>query len=205
MKAFRYLIFSLIAILGLSFSTIVFASENPEDGFEFSSNHLGKEVMERIHAGETSFKIKKELKTSDPKLGNEIVVKVWVDSSTVLQKTARATETINWALSGRYYFKDSDETVSNYGNHGSVDYTGSSLLNAHWDVYHDLTYQYSDKYTATATDSEQSVTGGKKFVGKYRLKNKSTNNYADDAEIYIIVKNNGDWETKGNYSAININ
>ena len=67
-----------------------------------------------------------------------------------------------------------------------------------------LTYKYAYKYTATATDSEVSVSNGKKFLGKYKLKNKSTGNYADTAEIYIIVENDGYWESKGNYSAINV-
>ena len=67
-----------------------------------------------------------------------------------------------------------------------------------------MTYKYQDKFTATATDSETSVTNGKKYIGKYELKNKSTGKYYESAEIYIIVKKDGNWETKGNYSAIHI-
>lgn len=202
MKKIRWLAISLVMVL--LFSTLTYAAENSDAGFEYSSTNIEKEVMERIKAGENSFRITKEIETSDPELGNEISVNVWVTENTEQIRTVRTTKTVNWALSGRYYFKSSDETISNYGNHGSVDYTGSSLKNAQWDVYHDLTYKYQDKYTATATNSEKSVTDGKQFTGKYKLKNKSTGKYADAAEIYIIVEKDGSWRTKGNYSAINV-
>lgn len=202
MKKIRWLAISLVMVL--SFSTFAYAAENSYVGFEYSSTNIEQEVMERIKAGENSFRITKEIETSDSELGNEITVNVWVTENAEQIKTVRTTKTVNWALSGRYYFKSSDETISNYGNHGSVDYTGSSLKNAQWDVYHDLTYKYQDKYTATATNSEKSVTDGKQFIGKYKLKNKSTGKYADAAEIYIIVEKDGSWRTKGNYSAINV-
>lgn len=204
MKNIRKIFLGLIAVLSLSFSIVTYAAEAPTSDFEFSSDSLGREVIERINAGETDFEITKEITTSDPDLGNEISISVWITKKTEVSRAATATDTINWALSGRYYYKSNDETVSNYGNHGSVDYTGSSLKNAQWDVYHDVTYKYQDKFTATATDSEISVTNGKKYIGKYELKNKSTGKYSESAGIYIIVKKDGKWETKGNYGAIHI-
>lgn len=205
MKKVCCMFLSLVATLTLLFPTVSLASEKYTNGFEFSSDSLSNEILERISSGEKSFSISKEMETSDPELGNEITVKVWTTKKTTIERTATvATDTVNWALSGRYYFKSSDETVSNYGNHGSVDYTGTKLEHEQWDAYHDVTYKYSDSYKATASTSTTNVTDGKKFIGKYRLKNTKSNSYSDDAEIYIIVKKDGSWSSKGNYGAINV-
>ena len=120
----------------------------------------------------------------------------------------KGTGTVNWTLSGRYYFKSTDETVSNYGNNGSVDYTGTSLQNEVWNVYHNVTYKYRDQYEAKKSSGTSEVTengkNGIKFNGTYRLKNSNTGNWCDNASIYIIVFGNGTWRTHGNYSNINI-
>ena len=198
------LLLSMVVVLSLSFSTVASAAETPTTSYEVSSDDLSQEIQERINAGETRFVLSKDLETTEPDLGNEITVEVWVTRTQSTLRAAQATETVNWALSGRYYKVSNDETISNYGNHGSVDYTGTTVKNAIWDVYHDITYKYQGQYTVTATDSEETVTNGKKFIGRYRLKNNSTGNYAEDAEIYIIVKKDGSWNSKGNYSAINV-
>ena len=204
MKRIISLFLSMVVVLSLSFSTVALAAETPATSYEVSSDDLSQEIQDRINAGETRFVLSKDLETFDPDLGNEITVEVWVTRTPSTLMSAQATETVNWALSGRYYKVSNEETISNYGNHGSVDYTGTTVKNAIWDVYHDITYKYQGQYTATATDSEETVTNGKKFIGKYRLKNNSTGNYAEDAEIYIIVKKDGSWNSKGNYSAINV-
>lgn len=204
MKKIYCLILSLITVFTLSFTSVAYASE-PTYTFEFSSEDaISSEIATRLSRGESDFTIERTFPTSEPGVSNEISIRVWTTTANESLRVARATDTVNWALSGRYYLISNDETISNYGNHGSVDYTGSSLQNAHWEVYHDLTYKYADKYTATATDSEVDVSNGTKFLGKYKLKNKSTGNYAETAEIYIIVKNDGHWESKGNFGAIHV-
>lgn len=204
MKKIHCLILSLITVFTLSFTSVAYASEQTCT-FEFlSEDAISSEITTRLSDGESDFTVERTFPTSEPDVSNEISIHVWTTTANDSLRVARAADTVNWALSGRYYLTSNEETISNYGNHGSVDYTGSSLTNAHWEVYHDLTYKYADKYTATATDSEVSVSNGKKFLGKYKLKNKSTGNYAETAEIYIIVENDGHWESKGNFSAIHV-
>ncbi len=183
---------------------VLASSENKSNTNVDSVSFADDDILSRIDAGETHFEMSTVCSTSDPEINAELSLQIWVEPAENCTRAAQATKTINWALSGRYYFKSTDETVSNYGNHGSVDYTGSKLLNEDWEVYHDVTYKYSEKYTATATSSEEDLSDGKKFIGKYKLKNSKTNVYCSDAEIYIIVRTDGDWETKGNYNAINI-
>lgn len=204
MKKIYCLILSLITAFSLSITAAAYAGEQTYT-FEFSSEDaISSEIATRLSNGESDFTVERTFPTSELGVSNEISIHVWTTTTNESLRVASATDTINWALSGRYYLISNDETISNYGNHGSVDYTGSSLKNAHWEVYHDLTYKYADKYTATATDSEVSVSNGMKFLGKYKLKNNSTGKYSDNAEIYIIVENDGYWESKGNYGAIHV-
>ena len=57
MKNIRKIFLGLIAVLSLSFSIVTYAAEAPTSDFEFSSDSLGREVIERINAGETDFEI----------------------------------------------------------------------------------------------------------------------------------------------------
>lgn len=211
MKIIRNGIILMLA-LQLCLLATVFASaaeaSSQFNGFECSSDEISKEIGNRIANGETNFTIKRSFDTQETGLGNEIEISVWITEPKVKSSLTSADKTVNWALSGRYYLTSNDDTVSNYGNHGSVDYTGTSLKNAVWNVYHDVTYKYKDKYETRKSDGESEVTeGGKdgiKFLGKYRLKNKSTGIWSDDGEIYIIVFEDGSWRSKGNYDQINV-
>lgn len=210
MKKIRNGIIIMLALI-FCLPSAVFASvdsfSNQTSGFEFSSDELYNEINNHIADGETNFTIKRNFNTREAGLGNEIKISVWITESKAFSLAA-ADKTVNWALSGRYYFKSSDETISNYGNHGSVDYTGTSLKNAEWEVYHDVTYKYKDKYETRSSDSDSEVTengkSGTKFSGKYRLKNKSSGKWSDDGEIYMIVFKDGSWHSKGNYDQINV-
>jgi hypothetical protein len=211
MKKIRNGIILMLALL-LCLSSTVFASaaesSTQDNGFEYSGNELSEEIESRIANGETNFTIKRNFDTQEAGLGNEIGISVWITESTTDSVTP-AARTVNWALSGRYYFTSSDETVSNYGNHGSVDYTGTSLEEPFvWDAYHDVTYKYRNQYEARSSESESEVTenskNGVKFLGKYRLKNSSTGEWCSDGEIYIIVFVDGSWRSKGNYDQINV-
>lgn len=210
MKIIRKGIILMLALL-LCLPATVFASaaesSSQFNGFECSSDEVSKEIGNRIANGETSFTIKRNFDTQETGLGNEIEISVWITEAKVKSLTVADT-TVNWALSGRYYLTSNDDTVSNYGNHGSVDYTGTTLINAVWEVYHDVTYKYKDKYETRSSDGESEVTedgkNGIKFLGKYRLKNKSTGIWSDDGEIYIIVFKDGSWRSKGNYDQINV-
>ncbi len=179
-------------------------------GFEFSSEEIAREISSRLDAdaGKISFYITKEFDTSDCNIGNSITLEVTCTTDGQAGKNlkiAAASGTVNFALSGRYYFKSSDETVSNYGIHGSADYTGSSLKNIIWDKYHDVVSKYSKQYSATSSKSTEDVTSGKKLIGSFRLKNTSNNTWCDDAEITITIKYDGSWSSVGNYSAIKVN
>lgn len=205
----RRIIFPLIMsmVMAFIFNPINVSATSSNEDVEFEDDSVlvvNDDILSRIDAGETQFSFNTVCNTSDPEISAEFSLEVWVESSEHSTRAAQEIKTINWALSGRYYFTATDETISNYGNHGSVDYTGSKLLNEDWEVYHDVTYKYSEKYTGTATASVEELTDGKKFIGKYRLRNDTTKKYCVDGEIYIIVRIDGDWETKGNYSAINI-
>lgn len=204
MRKIYCLILPLLLMLTLPFISAVYASEQM-DIYELSSeDSINLEIASRLSNGESNFTVERTFSTSEPDLSNKISIHVWTTAKNENLRGTRETKTVNWALSGRYYLKSNDDTISNYGNHGSVDCTGTSLRNAHWEVYHDLTYKYATKYTATANNSEIGVNNGNKFLGKYKLKNKSTGKYASEAEIYIIVKNDGHWKSKGNYGAINV-
>jgi len=180
-------------------------NESYYDFFTFSNidADIEAQIQSNLQNGKTQFIVSKEVETSEPGLFNSIVIDI------CFEKEAKANSgTVNWTLSGRYYYKSTNETVSNYGNHGSVDYNGSSLYNKVWNVYHNVTYKYKDKYEAKASNSESYVTenqkNGIKFNGKFRLKNKLSGNWCNDANIYIIVFWNGTWRTHGNYTNIHV-
>ncbi len=181
------------------------ANESSCEFFTFSNidSDIETQIQSNIQNGKTHFIVSKEVETSEPGLFNSIMVDISLE-----QGVKANSGTVNWTLSGRYYYKSTDETVSNYGNNGSVDYNGSSLYNKVWDVYHNVTYKYKDKYEARASSSEINVTEnqktGIKFNGKFRLKNKSSGNWCEDANVYIIVFKDGTWRTHGNYSNIHV-
>ena len=206
----------LVFVMLFAFTSTAFAAESfadgsevktPLGGFEIISEEITREINSKLasQAGDMSFAITKQFATSDSSMGNEITIEVTRIEKTPASAKAPASGTVNFALSGRYYFTSNNVTVSNYGIHGSVDYTGSSLKNIIWDKYHDVTVGYSSLYSATSSKSTEDVTNGKTLIGNFRLKNTSTNKWCDDAKISITVKFDGNWSTVGNYSAININ
>lgn len=165
--------------------------------FEISSSDIEESIVCFLNSDDKELKITRIFETGDKEIGNEITIKI-------ARSNLRATDTINFALSGRYYFTSNDVTISNYGIHGSADYTGSSLKNIVWDAYHDVTTKYSATYSGTATKSTESLTKGKKLIGGFSLKNTKNNTWSDDAEISISINYDGSWSSKGNYGAIHV-
>ena len=210
MKKVVVLFLSLILIVGLSMPTFALADTSLEtttsqaEFFSFAYDDMTNEIAYHIRNGEKRFTVVREVQTNESDLYNQIEVSVSVE-----RLTKSSSGTVNWTLSGRYYFKSTDETVSNYGNNGSVDYSGNKLSNQIWDVYHNITYKYRNQYEPKSSGSETTVTEnsktGIKFNGKYRLKNSNTGKWCDDANIYIIVFKDGSWRSHGNYGKINVN
>ena len=207
MKRLNSLLLIVTLLFTISNTNITFAAEKnsneylPIGNFEISSRDVEESVISFLNSEETEFIMTKDFITSDESVGNEITIKITRLESDV---SVLATETINFALSGRYYFKSSDTTISNYGIHGSAEYTGYSLKNINWDKYHDVTSKYSATYSGTATASTEDLTKGKKLIGGFSLKNTKTNTWSDDAEISISIYYDGSWATKGNYGAIHV-
>ncbi len=208
-KDFISVLLAALIVFALPISAMAASSDidngSNYDFFTVSSidADIAAQIQSNIQNGKTQFTVSKEVETSEPGLFNSIVIDISLN-----QGTKANSGTVNWTLSGRYYFKSSDETVSNYGNNGSVDYNGSSLYNKVWNVYHNVTYKYKDKYEAKSSSSETNVSEnqktGIKFNGKFRLKNKSSGDWCEDANIYIIVFKDGTWNTHGNYSNIHV-
>lgn len=151
------------------------------------------------------FSLTREINTEDSEIGNVITIEISRTTAPTLTRATLESGTVNFALSGRYYDKSSDATVSNYGMHGSADYTGYSLKNVQWETYHDVVTKYSDMYSPSSSGATESVTGGEKYIGTFKLRNTNTNTWCTEAEISITIKNDGDWSAIGNFNAININ
>ena len=159
MKKVVVLFLSLILIVGLSMPTFALADTSLEtttsqaEFFSFAYDDMTNEIAYHIRNGEKRFTVVREVQTNEADLYNQIEVSVSVE-----RLTKSSSGTVNWTLSGRYYFKSTDETVSNYGNNGSVDYSGNKLSNQIWDVYHNITYKYRNQYEPKSSGSETTVT-----------------------------------------------
>lgn len=173
----------------------VFAYVGETNSFEISSDDFEKNLYS-LDKDEV-IEVTKIFSTSDPNIENKITV--------TITKDAKATDTVNFVAAGRYYFKSNDVTISNYGIKGSADYNGTSVFDYVYDVYHDVKPAYKSKYTGTARKSTSSVTDGREFKGKYKLKNTDTGNFADDAQITVLVKKDGYWKVSGNFDQHVIN
>ncbi len=209
MKFFRKILplFMALVVLGMGAVT-AFATTVDYNGlnFEYSREDLVNEVTRRINSGETNFVVERTFATSESDLCNDISIEI-----NVTNNLARSSSnTVNWSLTGRYYFASNDETVSNYGNRGSADYSGTAVSYEQWDAYHTVTYKYRDTYEARCSKGTSNVTDedhgdGIKFNATYKLQNSNTGNWADNTAIYIIVFEDGHWKSYGNYSSINVN
>lgn len=203
------LLMLLLFVIILSCSANAFATNEKNDAaneesvlYSVFSEDIASEIFSAMDNGQKKVTIERDLQTSENGLFNEFSLEITFEDG------IRSAGTVNWTLSGRYYLKSTDDTVSNYGNNGSVDYTGTSLQNESWSVYHNVTYKYQSQYEARSSSGTFDITEngktGIKYNGTYRLKNSSTGNWCDDANVYIIVFRDGSWRSQGNYSNINI-
>ena len=209
MKLFRNIFSILLALVLVTVGAVpsfAASTDNQTLEFEYSSDSIAHEIAQRIQNGETNFVVEKTYATGEPDVYTDVAVEIDITNT----NTRASSGTINWSITGRYYFASDDETISNYGNRGSADYSGSTIYNEQWDAYHTVTYKYSNNYEARCSTSEAEVTDedhgdGTKFNAPYRLKNKNTGNWADNTAIYIIVYVDGYWFVKGNYTNVNVN
>jgi len=128
----------LVITLLFSLSATTFSSKAAETengnrvflgGFEFISEEITQEINTWFtESGDISFTLTKEIETSDSELGNSITIKITRTEASMAAMATSSSGTLNFALSGRYYFKSSDTTISNYGIHGSVDYSISNSM-----------------------------------------------------------------------------
>lgn len=209
MKLFRNFLSMILALVFVTTGAVTsFAASTDIQTleFEYSRDSIAHEIAQRIQNGETDFVVEKTYATDEPGVYTDVAVEINITNN----NTRASSGTINWSIIGRYYFASDDETVSNYGNRGSADYSGTTISNEQWDAYHTVTYKYSDTYEARCSTSESEVTDedhgdGTKFNATYRLKNTDTGNWADNTAIYIIVYVDGYWFVKGNYTEANVN
>lgn len=209
MKLFRNVLSVILALVFVATGAVTsFAASADVHSamFEFSNESITNEIAQRIRNGETNFCVQRTYATEEPDVYTDVAVEIDITNA----NTRASSGTINWSIIGRYYFASDDETISNYGNRGSADYSGSTISNEQWDAYHTVTYKYSDTYEARYSTSEAEVNDedhgdGTKFNATYRLINKNTGNWADNTAIYIIVYVDGHWFVRGNYTNVNVN
>lgn len=154
-----------------------------------------------------------EVNSSNAKIENEESCSVYVESNgnvinemKVKLLKSRSEDTINFVISGRYYYKKSGDTISNYGMEGSADYTGNVVKNVIYSVYHNVKAEYKDKFSAASSKTKSNISDGVKLKGTCKLKNTDTNEWEPDiAKITITIKKDGYWKTEGNYGDLVIN
>ena len=126
MKFYRRILLLLSAIVFVGTGAVKASAASADyDGldFEYSYEDIKNEVTQRINNGETNFCVERTFATAESDMCNDISIEICVTK----ELARSASETVNWSLSGRYYFKSSDETISNYGNRGSAEYTGTKV------------------------------------------------------------------------------